>query len=138
MREEPVGVNVARAKVFGRTELRAVAPSEVRIPPGKRFELRLMYDLQEASPEKEQYVFELTSRLDRGDEQVKKVQYGDKWGLPQSVIGYVAQPYTLDEPGVYDISFKARVEYAKRKWLSRDDPKLDERVVDGHLKITVE
>ncbi len=138
MAKEPIGVEVARAKILGRTVLEPVAPSDVRIPRGQPFELRLMYDLQEASAEKEQYVFEITSRVNDNAEQKKKVQYGDKWGLPQSVIGYVAQPYMLDQPGVYDVTFTARAEYAKRKWLSRGDADLDERVVTGRLKITVD
>lgn len=135
---EPVGVEVARATILGRPELEPVAPSEVRIPAGQAFELRLMYDLQEASAEKEQYLFELTSRVGDRREQTKNVRYGDTWGLPHSVLGYVAQPYTLETPGGYDVTFTARAEYAQRKWLTRAEPKRERRTVDGRLRITIE
>lgn len=138
MPSKPVGVDLARAKIFGRAKIESVAPSDVRVPAGKPFELRLLYDLQEASSEKEEYVFELITKVGEGGQQTKKIKWGDKWGLPQSVVGYITQPYTLDTPGAYEVSFTARATYAKRRWLSRSDPKRDEQVVEGRLHVTVE
>lgn len=113
---EPVSLVVAHAAVGGTVNLGVKAPATVRLRLGQALHLKLTYRLQESSREQEEYRFELVSRLGDERQDPAVAHWGDTWGYPEDIGGYVRQVYIPRKAGTHELVWQAIAEYSVRGW----------------------
>ncbi|HLF16811.1 MAG TPA: hypothetical protein VI796_05205 [Candidatus Thermoplasmatota archaeon] len=135
---EPLSLVLAHAGVEGEIDLALKAPTKVKVAKGQRLDLKLTYRLQEASRDKEEYRFTLVTRLGEERAEPATAHWGDTWGYPEDVQGYVVNPYTPRRAGTFDLVWQATAEYGVRAWSEGEGAaNVQRRSLRGLVQVTV-
>jgi hypothetical protein len=133
----PVAASVGSHRlVMGQATVRdgpridGMAPSMVRLRQGQSLQVVFRYDLAEASRQRERYQFTLRSKLG--------IQFGDRWGWPQSVVGFLEQNYVLEKPGQFELHVTLVAAYGTRPWLGLVNTMDEVAKVDQRVRVVVD
>lgn len=120
-RGEPLNLIVGRSHIVGggvRLELNA--PATVRGVPGAKVLVKHAYRLQEDSPQREEYRFLLRSRLGNKEHAPSLARFGDVYGVPEDVGGFLVHEYVLPATGPVKLEVEVGAEYTVGSWKSVD------------------
>lgn len=144
LKQKTMFVDVAKATVKGKTELVLAKVAPVVLRPGQTLEIRYNYELDESSKEKEQWIFTMSSKVAAVSAEISPlvaepltVQWGDRWGLPDSAAGAMQQKYNIPKPGEYKADFEVGAEYVKVAWGSHVVDQREQKKAKGTFQIRV-
>lgn len=138
-RIEPASVVVAHAAVEGGVRMEPEAPPTLRLRTGQPLRLKFTYRLRDATPAKEEYRFELVSRLGNERAGPAVAHWGDTWGYPEDVAGFLHQEYVTHRAGTYDLVWQAVAEYSARGWAEAGPASDIQRAArKGLIRVTVD
>ncbi|MGB0652997.1 MAG: hypothetical protein ACPGQL_07330 [Thermoplasmatota archaeon] len=137
MLDKDVNVILAHIRIRGAVEAESDAPEEIRVHAGQRLLVKLTYRLVETQQDQEHWRFGLSSSLGGRTADPVNVEWGDRWGIPDDRFGSLAQTYTMDTPGTYDLEFLAFGELLVGKWGSGQADQAERREVQKTLKVIV-
>lgn len=138
VRDGPKAVVVAHASVEGAVEVEAKEKGPVRVAPGQPLHIKLTYRLREASRDEEQYRFELVTRLAEGKPVVASARWGDVWGVPEDIQGFVVTEYAPKRAGRHELIWEATAEYGVKGWAANGETKITRGIRKGVIDIVVE
>lgn len=120
-RGEPLNLIVARSHIVGGTvRVELQAPAVARGAPGGKLLVKHAYRLQEDSKEREEYRFLLRSRLGPKEHAPSLARYGDAYGVPEDIGGFLVHEYVLPAKGPVTLEFEVGAEYTIGSWKSVD------------------
>lgn len=120
-RGEPLNLIVARSHIVGGgVRLDVKAPPTVRGVPGGKLLVKHAYRLQEHSTEREEYRFLLRSRLGKKEHAPSLARYGDVFGVPEDIGGFLVHEYVLPATGPVTLEIEVGAEYTIGSWKSVD------------------
>ncbi len=135
---EPRSIIVAHAAVEGDVAVSGKAPATVRLQKGQPLHLKFTYRLREASRDQEEYRFELVSRLGDERDEPATAHWGDTWGYPEDIQGYVRQVYTPRKAGMFQLTWQAIAEYSVHGWgAAEEDVDVRRAARKGTLSVVV-
>lgn len=144
MKPKTTFIDVAKATIKGKTELVLAKVAPVVLRPGQTLEIRYNYELDESSKEKEQWIFTMNSKVSSLSSEVGPlvaepltVQWGDRWGLPDSAAGAMQQKYNIPKAGEYKAEFEVGAEYVKVGWGGHVVDQRNQKKAKGTFQIRV-
>lgn len=120
-RGEPLNLIVGRSHIVGGgVRLDLNAPTTVRGAPGAKVLVKHAYRLQEDSPQREEYRFLLRSRLGSKEHAPSLARFGDVYGVPEDIGGFLVHEYVLPATGPVKLEVEIGAEYTVGNWKSVD------------------
>lgn len=137
-RGEPLNLIVARSRIVaGGVRLDLQAPAEVQGYPGAKVLVKHAYRLQEDSPQREEYRFLLRSRLGNKEHAPSLARFGDVYGVPEDIGGFLVHEYVLPASGEVVLTVEVGAEYTVGSWKSTDVDKHDIQQAQAEIRIRV-
>lgn len=135
-RPHPVRIIVARARIDGGVALDLCAPAKVRVDFGQPVEIVFPYSLIEASPERESYMLRLSSHIGGNAMPHQQQNWGDRWGWPEALDGFLQQRYNLDR-GRHILEFTVEAAYRVRPWGHPEATLPQSKFLEGCLEVLI-
>ncbi len=137
-RGEPINLIIARSRIVaGGVRLELQAPSEVQGYPGAKLLVKHAYRLQEDSPQREEYRFLLRSRLGNKEHAPSLARFGDVYGVPEDIGGFLVHEHVLPASGEVVLAVEVGAEYTVGSWKSTDVDRHDVQQAQAEIRIRV-
>lgn len=137
-RGEPINLIVARSRIVaGGVRLDLQAPAQVQGYPGAKILVKHAYRLQEDSPQREEYRFLLRSRLGNKEHAPSLARFGDVYGVPEDIGGFLVHEHVLPASGEVVLTVEVGAEYTVGSWKTPDVDKHDIQQAQAEIRILV-
>ncbi|MFA5943084.1 MAG: hypothetical protein WC876_01315 [Candidatus Thermoplasmatota archaeon] len=133
-RPDPVRVIVAKARIDGGVAIEPNAPKQVKVAPGQALELAFPYSLREASPDREAYSLRLSSHIGVMAVPPDEKRWGDRWGWPEALDGFLLQRYHL-ERGRHELAYTTEASYRVTPWRGNGPGIPQTKRLDGTIEV---
>lgn len=134
---EPLPLIVAKAKVKGAAEIELPSVPELQVKANQPIHVKYLYRLEELSKDKEQWRFQLASKIGTQSPAPAAADWSDRWGRDDSLWGVLQQEFVFEKPGTYLGSFTVDARYSQSDWSSGQLKKKAEKTAQGKFKIKV-
>lgn len=133
-RPDPVRVIVAKAIIQGGIAMECHSPLQVKLAPEQALEIVFPYSLREASQDRESYTLRLSSHIGPLAVPHDEKRWGDRWGWPEALDGYLLQRYHL-ERGRHNLEFTAEATYRVTPWRGNDPGLPQTKSIEGTIEV---
>jgi hypothetical protein len=133
-----VPVVVARSLLNqGRVQVASQPVPRIQLRLGDLLLVRHAYELQESSPDKETYTFDLDARLGEHVQPRVTERIADRMGVEDDAAGFIQQRFRPRSRGTYELEFTAAAEYEVKPWGSGRLLTKERRAASGRITVVV-